>query len=145
MKQIRLLLLATGLGLAVQATPVLADDNAANLKALIFEASQAEVSMTEDGVARIGWTRDDVAVMVDGMRLDPPAGLGSWAAFKPAGNGAMLMGDTVVFEDEITPAMDAAIANGLTITALHNHFIFDQPKVYFMHIGGHSGCRPQHQ
>ena len=49
----------------------------------------------------------------------------------------MLMGDTVVFEDEITPAMDAAFAHGLEITALHNHFIFDRPPVYFMHIGGH--------
>ena len=49
----------------------------------------------------------------------------------------MVMGDTVVFEDEITPAMDAAIASGLNVTALHNHFIFDDPPVYFMHIGGH--------
>lgn len=48
----------------------------------------------------------------------------------------MVMGDTVVFEDEITPAMDAAIANGLTVTALHNHFVFDDPPVYFMHLGG---------
>jgi hypothetical protein len=49
----------------------------------------------------------------------------------------MVMGDTVVFEDEITPAMDAAFAHGLEITALHNHFILDRPPVYFMHIGGH--------
>jgi hypothetical protein len=49
----------------------------------------------------------------------------------------MVMGDTVVFEDEITPAMDAAFAHGLEVTALHNHFIFDRPPVYFMHIGGH--------
>jgi hypothetical protein len=50
----------------------------------------------------------------------------------------MVMGDTVVFEDEITPAMDAAFAHGLQITALHNHFAFDKPPVFFMHIGGHS-------
>src|SRR5580765_1504135 len=48
----------------------------------------------------------------------------------------MVMGDTVVFQDEVTPAMDAAIAVGLEITGLHNHFFFDEPKVYFMHIGG---------
>jgi hypothetical protein len=48
----------------------------------------------------------------------------------------MVMGDTVVFQDEVTPAMDAAFANGLEVTALHNHFFFDEPKVYFMHIGG---------
>ncbi len=50
------------------------------------------------------------------------------------------MGDTVVFEDEITPAMDAAFEAGLEVTALHNHFIFDEPKVYFMHIGGQANA-----
>jgi hypothetical protein len=49
----------------------------------------------------------------------------------------MVMGDTVVFQDEVTPAMDAAFANGLEVTALHNHFFYDEPKVYFMHLGGH--------
>jgi hypothetical protein len=48
----------------------------------------------------------------------------------------MVMGDTVVFQDEVTPAIDAAFANGLEVTGLHNHFFFDEPKVYFMHIGG---------
>jgi hypothetical protein len=48
----------------------------------------------------------------------------------------MLMGDTVVFEDEVMPAMDAAFTGGLEVTALHNHFFHDEPKVYFMHIGG---------
>lgn len=137
MKRFRTFIVAAALGLSVHATPVLADDNTANLEALIFEASHAEVTLTSDGVARIGWVRDDVPVTVDGMRLDPPAGLGSWAAFRPVDGGVMVMGDTVVFEDEITPAMDAALASGLNVTALHNHFIFDEPKVYFMHIGGH--------
>src|SRR5262249_31706796 len=75
-------------------------------------------------------------VKVDGMPLKPFAGLGSWAAFSPAPHGAMVMGDTVVFQDEVTPAMDAAFAGGLEVTALHNHFFFDEPKVYFMHIAG---------
>src|SRR5438067_3913494 len=48
----------------------------------------------------------------------------------------MVMGDTVVFQDEVSPAMDAAFAGGLEVSALHNHFFFDEPKVYFMHIGG---------
>ncbi len=73
---------------------------------------------------------------VDGMPLKPFAGLGSWAAFTPAPHGAMVMGDTVVFEDEVSPAMDAAFASGLEVTGLHNHFFYDEPKVYFMHIGG---------
>src|SRR6266403_2052299 len=66
----------------------------------------------------------------------PAAGLGSWAAFAPMATGAMVMGDTVVFEDEVDAAMDAAFTHGLSVTALHNHFFHDTPKVYFMHIGG---------
>lgn len=90
----------------------------------------------KDGVVRVGWARADVPVRVDGVPLHPFAGLGSWAAFTATEHGAMVMGDTVVFEDEVTPAMDAAFASGLEVTALHNHFFFDEPKVYFMHIGG---------
>jgi hypothetical protein len=104
--------------------------------AKILEASGAEAKRQPDGVVRIGWSRTDVPVKVDGMRLPPPAGLGSWAAFAPMGERAMVMGDTVVFEDEVDAAMDAAFQRGLEVTGLHNHFFFDEPKVYFMHIGG---------
>src|SRR5207247_9719818 len=90
----------------------------------------------KDGVVRIEWPRKDVSVRVDGMALKPFAGLGSWAAFTSAPHGAMMMGDTVVFQDEVTPAMDAAFEHGLAVTALHNHCFYDEPKVYFMHIGG---------
>src|SRR5262245_60592490 len=102
----------------------------------IGEASGTKATTTKDGVVRIGWPRTDVKVEVDGMALKPFAGLGSWAAFTPAKHGAMAMGDTVVFQDEVSPAMDAAFAHGLEVTALHNHFFYDEPKVYFMHIGG---------
>jgi hypothetical protein len=102
----------------------------------IATAAGTKATTMKDGVVRIAWARTDVAVTVDGMRLKPFAGLGSWAAFAPAPHGAMVMGDTVVFEDEVTPAMDAAYAGGLEVTGLHNHFFHDEPKVYFMHIGG---------
>jgi hypothetical protein len=102
----------------------------------IGAAAGTKATTTKDGVVRIGWARTDVAVTVDGMRLSPFAGLGSWAAFTAAPHGAMVMGDTVVFQDEVSPAMDAAFAHGLHVTALHNHFFSDEPKVYFMHIGG---------
>jgi hypothetical protein len=105
-------------------------------RALIAKESSAEATETLDGVVRIGWPRNDVPVLVDGMALRPFAGLGAWAAFAATEHGAMVMGDTVVFEDEVGPAMDAAFAAGLDVTALHNHFFFDEPKVYFMHIGG---------
>ncbi len=102
----------------------------------IAAAAGAKATTTPDGVVRIAWARADVAVTVDGMPLKPFAGLGSWAAFTAAPHGAMVMGDTVVFQDEVSPAMDAAFAHGLEVTALHNHFFYDEPKVYFMHIGG---------
>lgn len=107
----------------------------------IGEAAGTKTTVTDDGVVRIGWSRDDVQVTIDGMKFPPAAGLGSWAAFMPTRRGAMVMGDTVVFQDEVSPAMDAAFAHGLEVTALHNHFFFDEPKVYFMHIGGHGDPR----
>src|SRR5439155_10214672 len=87
----------------------------------IGTAAGAKATAAPDGVVRLAWARTDVAVAVDGMPLHPFAGLGSWAAFTPAAHGAMVMGDTVVFQDEVTPAMDAAFAAGLEVTALHNH------------------------
>lgn len=102
----------------------------------IGKAAGTKATTTKDGVVRIASPRTDVKVQVDGMPLKPFAGLGSWAAFSATEHGAMVMGDTVVFQDEVSPAMDAAFAHGLEVTALHNHFFFDEPKVYFMHIGG---------
>lgn len=106
------------------------------LDAAKIGAAAGTKATANHGVVRLAWARDDVPVKVDGMTLDPFAGLGTWAAFTPAPHGAMVMGDTVVFEDEVTPAMDAAFAGGLEVTGLHNHFLHDEPKVYFMHIGG---------
>ncbi len=102
----------------------------------IGAAAGSKATTTPDGVVRLGWARNDVKVTIDGMPYQPFAGLGSWAAFTPAPHGAMVMGDTVVFQDEVTPAIDAAFAGGLEVTGLHNHFFYDEPKVYFMHIGG---------
>lgn len=102
----------------------------------IAAASAAKATTTPDGVVRINWARSDVPVTVDGVRLSPAAGLGSWAAFAPIGSRAMVMGDTVVFEDEVDAAMDAAFSHGLSVTGLHNHFFYDSPRVFFMHIGG---------
>jgi hypothetical protein len=102
----------------------------------IASASGAKPTVAPDGVVRIAWPRTDVPVSVDGVRVKPFAGLGSWAAFAKAPHGAMVMGDTVVFQDEVDPAMDAAFAHGLEVTGLHNHFFHDEPKVYFMHVGG---------
>src|SRR6266481_6317746 len=91
----------------------------------------------KEGVYKVTFPRGDVKVAVAGWQMPPFMGLGTWAAFtKGAHTEAMVMGDTVLFEDEVNSAMSAALDNGLSVTALHNHFFFDQPKVYFMHIQG---------
>jgi hypothetical protein len=90
----------------------------------------------KEGVYKVTFPRNDVKVVVDGWTMPPFMGLGTWAAFIATKDGAMVMGDTVLFEDEVNAAMSVALDNGLNVTALHNHFFFDHPKVYFMHIEG---------
>jgi phosphotransferase system IIB component len=92
---------------------------------------------TNENVFKVTSPRNDVKVFVDGWAMPPFMGLASWAAFTEGGMGdAMVMSDTVLFQDEVNPVMSIALDNGLSVTALHNHFFFDEPKIYFMHIGG---------
>ena len=91
----------------------------------------------DENVFKVTKPRTDMKIRVDEWQMPPFMGLTSWAAFTPAmTEQTMVMGDTVLFEDEVNPAMSAAFEAGLEVTALHNHFFFDEPKVYFMHIGG---------
>ena len=91
----------------------------------------------EEGVFKVTFPRADVKVSVDGTPMPPFMGLSSWAGFKDGVKAeAMVMGDIVLFQDEVNPVMRVALENGLAVTALHNHFFFDEPKVCFMHIGG---------
>lgn len=90
----------------------------------------------KENAYKVTWPRGDVKVTVDGWSMPPFMGLGTWAAFTGSNEKALMMGDTVLFEDEVNAAMTAALDNGLNVTALHNHFFFDKPKVFFMHIEG---------
>jgi hypothetical protein len=91
----------------------------------------------QEGVFKVVAPRKDVEVAVDGWTMPPFMGLTSWAAFHAAGDGAaMVMGDLVLFQDEVNPVLGELLDAGLEVTALHNHFFFDEPKVYFMHVGG---------
>lgn len=92
---------------------------------------------TNEGVFKVTLPRNDVKIAVDGWTMPPFMGLGSWAAFtEQKTDDVMVMGDTVLFQDEVNPVMSVALDNGLSVTALHNHFFYDEPKVYFMHISG---------
>ncbi len=88
-------------------------------------------------VYRVTQGRTDVPITVEGRTMEPFMGFTSWAAFQ-AGTSkpAMMAGDLVVFQDEVSPVMDAFFAHGCAVTALHNHFFFEEPKTYFMHFGG---------
>jgi len=89
-----------------------------------------------ENVYKISRPRSNMTA-VDGWKIPAFLGTSSYAAFTPTGSGqAMVMGDNVLFEDEVGPAMSAALDNGLEVTALHNHFFFEQPRIFFMHIGG---------
>ena len=91
----------------------------------------------KENTFKVSKPRNDVAISVEQVRLAPFMGFTSWAAFTPGSkDSVMVMGDMVLFEDEVNPVMSVALDSGLEVTALHNHFFFDEPKVYFMHIGG---------
>ena len=90
----------------------------------------------KERVFRVTVPRNDLSITTAGVKMTPPMGLTSWAAFKRDGNRTMVMGDMVLTEDQVNPAMSTALDNGLEVTALHNHFFWDSPKVMFMHIGG---------
>lgn len=80
--------------------------------------------------------QNDLDVSVDGFNIIPPMGMGSWLAFSPTQDGAKLMGDVVVKEDEIAAIQQVLLNHRLTVTGLHNHFVREQPSVMYMHVGG---------
>ncbi len=86
----------------------------------------------KEGVFKVSVPRSDLKVVAAGAHLTPPMGLTTWAAFTPN----MVMGDLCLTEDQVNSVMSVALDNGLEVTALHNHFFWDSPKVMFMHIGG---------
>lgn len=89
-----------------------------------------------NGEYKITIPQNDLDVRVDGFKIIPAMGLGTWMAFTPAKDGAMVMGDIVVTETDLKPVQQEIIRQGLTITAIHNHFVRSHPNVMYMHIGG---------
>lgn len=91
---------------------------------------------TAESVFKVSQPRTDLNVTVAGVKMTPQMGLTSWVGFQAAGDQVMVMGDMVLQEDQVNPVMSAALDNGLEVTALHNHFLWDTPRIMFMHIGG---------
>jgi hypothetical protein len=92
----------------------------------------------KDGVLKIHIPRNDLKVAIDGIATPTPFGFGGWLAMtKGAGGMDVMMGDLVLQEDEVNPVMSALLDNGLEVTAVHNHFFFESPRIFFMHVHGH--------
>src|SRR6267142_4021225 len=129
-------------GFAIALAIVTLASNAAQSKKLdtaqIDELTGLKGKLNEqENVYKVSSPRTDLKISVDQWEMPPFMGVTSWASFMPGmKDGAMVMGDLVLMQDEVNPVMSALLDNGLQVTALHNHFFFDEPKVYFMHIGG---------
>src|SRR5262245_45052972 len=92
----------------------------------------------KDNVLKVNIPRSDLKISVDGVATPTPFGFGAWVAFtKGSGGMDVMMGDLVLTESEVNPVMSAVLDNGLEVSALHNHFFFDSPRMFYMHVHGH--------
>jgi biotin operon repressor len=93
-------------------------------------------AMISGAVHRYGLPRSDLKVSLDGVQLKAGFALGGWVAFEPMGKATMMMGDLVLTETEINPVMTKLLAEGLQVTAVHNHLLRANPPTFYMHVSG---------
>jgi hypothetical protein len=129
----RILHLALFAGAMLTGVPAMAAD---------MDWSKVDQALGKTGTAQPGdvhkyaLPRTDLHVTLDGVAIKPALALGGWLAFKPMGEATMVMGDLVMAEDEINPVMAKLLANGITVTAVHNHLLRAQPATFYMHVSG---------
>ena len=89
------------------------------------------------GVLKVNVPRNDLKMTIQGVPTPTPFGFGGWLSMtKTSEGGEVMMGDLVLLQDEVNPVMSALLDNGIDVTALHNHFFWDEPRVYYMHVHG---------
>ena len=91
-------------------------------------------------VLKVNIPRNDLKVTIDGVATPTPFGFGGWLAMTKGDHGEVMMGDLVLTQDEVNPVMSALLDNGLEVTALHNHFFFEEPRIFYMHVMGHGSA-----
>ena len=121
------------LPIAVEAAPKAPELDQAKIEELTGAKGKLD---EKSGVFKVSLPRSDLKVTSNGVHITPPMGLTCWAAFTKTGPHTSVMGDIVLTEDQVNQVMSAALDNGLDVTALHNHFFWDSPKMMFMHVGG---------
>src|SRR3954470_22020979 len=136
MKITLLLLLSVVLSL-----PVIAQNNN-KVDTAVIERVTGMKGKANNGEYKITVPQNDLSVMVDSFKIIPAMGLSTWIAFSPSNDGVMIMGDLILTETDLKPVQQEVIRQGLTITAIHNHFVRNHPNVMYMHIGG-SGLTEQ--
>jgi len=110
--------------------------SAAPLDTSVIERVLGIKGKFNNGEYKITVPQNDLSIDVDGFKIIPAMGLGTWIDFAPSSDGAMIMGDLVLTESDLKPVQQEIIRQGLTITAIHNHFIRNHPNVMYMHVGG---------
>ena len=101
------------------------------------DAALGKTATVSGEVHRYGLPRSDLHVTLDGVAIKPALALGGWVAFAPMHGEAMVMGDLVLLDTEITPVMTKLLDSGLEITAIHNHILRASPATFYMHVAGH--------
>ncbi|HEX2713718.1 MAG TPA: DUF1259 domain-containing protein, partial [Candidatus Acidoferrales bacterium] len=92
----------------------------------------------KDNVLKVNFPRSDLKVSIAGAPTPTPFGFGGWVAMTKGTDGQdVMMGDLVLLQEEVNPVMSALLDNGLDVTALHNHFFWEDPRIFFMHVHGH--------
>jgi hypothetical protein len=115
---------------------LLASAQKSSLDTTLIEKITGIKGKANKGEYKITIPQNDLDVEVDGFKIIPPMGLGTWIAFTPSKEGSMIMGDIILTENDLKPVQQEVIRQGLTISAIHNHFVRNHPNVLYMHIGG---------
>ena len=112
------------------------------LDTMVIERITGVKGKTNNGEYKVTIPQNDLSIEVDGFKIIPAMGLSTWIGFTPSGTGTMIMGDIIITENDLKLVQQEVIRQGLTITAIHNHFVRNHPNVMYMHIGG-SGATEQ--
>src|SRR4051812_32025585 len=131
----RLIVLGAVISLTSFASPALAQETPAPYRQVLD--TLGKTGDFKDNVLKVNIPRNDLSVTVANVKTPTPFGFGGWVALTKGTGMDVMMGDLVLTQDEVNPVMSALLDNGLEVTAVHNHFFWDEPRVFYMHVHGH--------